>query len=59
MTYERIIPTYGRLVPTIGKLFPVNELSSGNPWRGKLYLVAIYNRALSLTEARRNWLAGQ
>ena len=41
------------------KLGLVNELNSGSPWRGKLYLVAIYNRALSASEARQNWLAGE
>jgi hypothetical protein len=41
------------------KLGLVNELSSGTPWRGELYLVAIYNRALSAGEVRQNWLAGE
>jgi VCBS repeat-containing protein len=41
------------------KLGLANELSSGSPWRGRLYLVAIYNRALSSTEVRQNWLAGE
>jgi hypothetical protein len=41
------------------KLGLVNELSTGTPWLGKLYLVAIYNRALSAAEARQNWLAGE
>ena len=41
------------------KLGLVNELPTGSPWLGKLYLVAIYNRALSLSEARQNWLAGE
>ncbi|HJX27669.1 MAG TPA: tandem-95 repeat protein, partial [Thermoanaerobaculia bacterium] len=41
------------------KLGLVNELSTGAPWLGDLYLVAIYSRALSGTEVRQNWLAGQ
>jgi hypothetical protein len=41
------------------KLGLVNQLSSGSPWRGKLYLVAVYSQALSSTEVRQNWLAGQ
>jgi hypothetical protein len=41
------------------KLGLVNELSSGSPWLGKLYLVAVYSRSLSATEVRQNWLAGE
>jgi VCBS repeat-containing protein len=41
------------------KLGLVNELSTGSPWLGDLYLVAIYNRALSAGEVRQNWLAGE
>ena len=41
------------------KLGLVNELSTGSPWLGKLYLVAVYNRALSSSEVRQNWLAGE
>ena len=41
------------------KLGIANQLSSGAPWLGKLHLVAIYNRALSSTEVRQNWLAGE
>jgi hypothetical protein len=41
------------------KLGLVNELASGSPWRGELYLVAIFNRALSASEVRQNWLAGE
>jgi hypothetical protein len=41
------------------KLGLVNELSTGSPWLGDLFLVAIYNRALSASEVRQNWLAGE
>ncbi len=41
------------------KLGIANQLSSGAPWLGQLHLVAIYNRALSSTEVRQNWLAGE
>ena len=40
------------------KLGIANELSSGQPWRGDLHLVAVYSRALSAAEVRQNFLAG-
>ncbi|MEX2558947.1 MAG: DUF1553 domain-containing protein, partial [Pirellulales bacterium] len=35
-----------------------NELTSDRPWRGTLYLVAVYSRALSGDEVARNHQAG-
>lgn len=35
-----------------------NETTGDYPWRGEIYLVAIYNRALSLDEVRQNFAAG-
>jgi hypothetical protein len=40
------------------KLGIANELSSGQPWRGQLYLVAVYSRALTANEVAVNLLAG-
>ena len=35
-----------------------NELTGDRPWRGELYLVGIYGRALSLEEISQNFAAG-
>lgn len=35
-----------------------NELSGDRPWQGTLHLVAIFDRALSAAEVRRNYEAG-
>jgi PKD repeat protein len=35
-----------------------NETTGDYPWRGYIYLVAIYSRALTLDEARQNFAAG-
>lgn len=32
-----------------------NELTGNRPWRGELYLVALYNRALTEAEVQRNY----
>lgn len=35
-----------------------NELTQERPWRGELYLVAVYDRALTAAEVDRNYQAG-
>jgi hypothetical protein len=35
-----------------------NEISSGHPWLGDLYLVAVYSRALPAAEVVQNYAAG-
>lgn len=45
--------------PTTQKLGLAAELNGANPWLGKLYLVAVYNRALSAAEVQQNWEAGE
>ena len=35
-----------------------NELSEGKPWKGTYYLVAVYNRALTITEIEKNYSVG-
>jgi VanZ family protein len=36
-----------------------NEATGNRPWLGKLFLLAVYNRALSDDEIRRNYAAGR
>jgi hypothetical protein len=36
-----------------------NEVTGNRPWHGKLFLVAIYNRALSEEEVWKNYMAGR
>ena len=45
--------------PTTQKLGLAAELNGANPWLGEIYLVAVYNRALSAAEVQQNWEAGQ
>jgi hypothetical protein len=40
------------------RLALANEPGLGRPWLGKLYLVALYDRALTSTEVRQNFQAG-
>jgi hypothetical protein len=40
------------------KLAVGNELSQNRPWRGELFLLAIYDRALSAAEVAQNFEAG-
>jgi len=40
------------------RLFVANEIGANRPWLGVLYLVAIYDRALSLLEIDQNYAAG-
>jgi PKD repeat protein len=40
------------------RLFVANEISANRPWLGVLYLVAVYDRALSLPEIDQNYAAG-
>ncbi|MCA9200624.1 MAG: DUF1549 domain-containing protein, partial [Planctomycetales bacterium] len=35
-----------------------NEVSGDRPWRGHLFLVAVYDRSLSVTEVQQNFAAG-
>jgi hypothetical protein len=35
-----------------------NELTNNRPWLGEVFLIAIYNRALSATEVQQNFGAG-
>jgi hypothetical protein len=53
--------------PTIGGTFAnwenfelalANELTQNYPWRGEFYLIAVYSRALSQAEVRKNYNAG-
>ena len=40
------------------RLAMANEIIGGRPWLGRLYLTAIYNRALSADEVSRNYAVG-
>ncbi|HVJ69532.1 MAG TPA: DUF1553 domain-containing protein [Caulifigura sp.] len=40
------------------RLSLANELTSDRPWLGDLFLVALYNRALSVAEVQQNFHAG-
>jgi hypothetical protein len=40
------------------RLTLANELNQNHPWLGELYLVAIYNRALTTDEVSQNYGAG-
>ena len=35
-----------------------NELTQNRPWRGEVYLIAIYDRALNAADVQRNFGAG-
>ncbi len=41
------------------RLSLANEVTGDRPWLGELYLVAVYDRALSADEVRRNFAAGR
>ena len=45
--------------PTTQKLGLAAELNGANPWLGKLYLAAVYDRALTAAEVQQNWEAGE
>ena len=40
------------------RLALANEIGGSRPWRGDLYLVALYGRDLTSTEVKQNFLAG-
>ena len=40
------------------RLFLANETTGDRPWKGIFYLVAIYNKALTLDQVENNYSAG-